>query len=96
MIGEDPNVWKTLQVDIPDQPKTRSKQYNVISWGRIQGHKDVPLCLTPAQDNYYMQNLSSISKLIYVYARLEHESTKGERDCVAPIYIGCEDLLKKC
>ena len=39
-----------------------------------------------------MHNLSSISKLVYVYSRLEFEANKGKRDCVIPIYIGCEDL----
>ena len=41
-----------------------------------------------------MHNISSISKLLYVYARLEHESMKGKREFINHIYIGCDDLLK--
>ena len=88
-------MWKTVQVGIPEKPKTRSKQDNIISHGRIQGHFEVPMSLTREQDFCYRHNISSISKLVYVYARLEHESMKGGRDCISPIYIGCEDLLKK-
>ena len=80
-------MWKTIQVGIPEKPKTRSKEDNIISHGRIQGHFEVPLSLTCGQDFCYRHNISSISKLVYVYARLEHESMKGKPELIKLLQI---------
>ena len=89
MVEPKKNIWKTAQVFLPLLCKAQSGDTFEITRGGIQGHMHTPVPLTTELDNSYMHHLSSISKLISVYSRLEHETMKQKNDqtSIDPIYI---------